>query len=431
LSLKTELRKLKKSELVREVIRLMEVNNLLTERMEKIEALLRQYDNPNTPSSKKRFKENTNKGKKGGKRFPGRKKGHKGAGIRLPKPDKTVEHTLNTPGLEHIGTRVKTVIDFVDKPILVTRHIIHLYRDEEGNLVVPQVDLPEGVYGKNLQAFVCLLKGKLGASHDGIADLIKSIRNDLSYCAATNLSLTDKIARALKSVRQAILEEVRKAFYCNADETGLRQDGENGYVWVFCTPTHVLYETDLSRSGKVPKRVLGEDYDNFVVCDGWQGYNGYKRQRCWPHLLRELDALAEDNEEVKIQADYLHEIYKQALEAKHKPPDERLRFVEKMNGITELPHLIEVLSRTSGCGEFATKLENARPYLFTGVIHPEIPLDNNHAERQLRKVVIHRKLMGCIRNEKGQRFIENGLSAIQTWHLQGKNIYDELKPFAS
>lgn len=423
---RNELRKLSKNELI-------EIILVLSERLEKVEALLRQFDGHNTPSSQKRFKRNTrDKNNPLDKsRFPGRENGHKGAGIKIPKPDKVIEHKLNQPNLKQVGKYVKTVIDFVDNPILVAKHIIYIYSDDNGQIVLPEINLPKGVYGKNIQAFVSLLKSKLGASYEGISEFITSIRDDLSFCPATSLSITNRMAEALASERELILQEVRNAFYCNADETGLRQDGISGYVWVFCTPTSVIYETDLSRSSCVPERILGRDYDNTVVCDGWQGYNKYKRQRCWVHLLRELDALAEENEEVKIQANYLHEIYKDALEAKKKPPDERIAFVRKMDSITELLYVINVLFTIKGCSEFAGKLENARPYLFTGVIHPEIPLDNNHAERTLRKIVVHRKLIGCIRNEKGQKFIQNVMSAVQTWTLRGENAYDKLRTFAS
>ncbi|KXA92001.1 hypothetical protein AKJ65_08215, partial [candidate division MSBL1 archaeon SCGC-AAA259E19] len=62
---------------------------------------------------------------------------------------------------------------------------------------------------------------------------------------------------------------------------------------------------------------------------------------------------------------------------------------------------------------------------------PDIPLDNNHAEQLLRKVVVHRKLWGCIRNEKGKRFVSNTLSCIETWKLQDKNVFQELQKFTS
>lgn len=423
MSVKRELKKLSKSELIKIILE-------LREKLEKVEALLRQLENHNTPSSQKRFKSNTKRSRDPNKkRFPGRPKGHEGAGVKLPKPDRIVEHAIHKPGYKKVGQRVKTVIDFVEKPIIVTRHIVYRYRAPDGNIVEAETDLPNGIYGRNLQAVICLLKGKLGVSHESTADFIKAIRDDISLCAATSLSFTDRIAEALGPEREAILAAVRSHPYCNTDDTGLRQDGLNGYAWVFCNPKCVIYELDLSRSGKVPRRVLGPGYDNTLVCDGWAGYNGYRRQRCWPHLTRELDALAEDSEAAKVQADYFHRLYNKALEGKKKPPDERAALIRQIDSRAELGFMITVLARTKGCRKFATKLSNARPYLFTGVKHPEIPLDNNHAERVLRKIVVHRKLMGCIRNEKGQRFIQNVMSAIQTWHLQGKNPYQNLKNF--
>ncbi|HLC85236.1 MAG TPA: transposase, partial [Candidatus Nanoarchaeia archaeon] len=57
----------------------------------------------------------------------------------------------------------------------------------------------------------------------------------------------------------------------------------------------------------------------------------------------------------------------------------------------------------------------------------EVPLDNNHAERELRPIVLLRKVIGCYRNEKGQKWIDNVLSVLHTWKLQGKNLYQQLR----
>lgn len=199
---------------------------------------------------------------------PGRKKHHKGSGINIPSPDKVVEYTIDKEGYEEIDVREKTTIGLVDKPIVVTKHRIHVYKTSNGDIVEAEADLPEGWYGKNLQALVCLLKEKFGTSHEKIANLIKSIRPDISFCTATSVSLIDKMATALAPERKKIIEKIRNHSYCNADETGLRKDGANGYVWAFTTPNYVIYETDPTRSSAVPRRILGEDYDNIVVCDG-------------------------------------------------------------------------------------------------------------------------------------------------------------------
>lgn len=243
--------------------------------------------------------------------------------------------------------------------------------------------------------------------------------------------MTDRMAEELAPKREEILEEVRNHPYCNADETGLRHDGVNGWVWTFCTPKWAVYETDQSRSGDVVERVLGEDWDNTLVVDGWQGYDGHRKQRCWVHLLRELEELAEEREEIRPQYERFRRLYRKAKEMKDEPPDKRAEWVEKVNGMMGLDWMVKVLSEIPRSKDFATKLKNARPHLFTGVLDPKIPLDNNHAERILKKIVVHRKLMGCIRNERGQKFIENVLSALQTWKLQGKNQFEQLKKFAS
>ena len=428
LSLKDELLKFSKEELVEIIIQ-------LTEKQQKLEAKFRQYENSNTPTSQIRFRKNTDnndeKQDKNKPRFPGRPLGHKGSGIKIPKPDDTQEHKINKKGFVCIGKRTQYVIDFVDKPIIVTKHIIYSYRTPKGEIVEAPNDVPENIYGKNIQAFITLLRGISGVGHDKIASIIKSLRPDLTFCAASSLALTDKLSKKAEPQRKRLIRKIREANYSQQDETGLRQDGKNGYVWVFCNPETVLYEVSLLRSQEVPKRILGVDYNKPCVNDGWNAYNFLKkRQRCWPHLTRELDALALEYNEALPQSLHLKEIYSKAKEAKKLPKKQRMKMIEKFNSQAELQHIINVLRTTKGCKEFATTLQNAQPHLFTGVEHPEVPLDNNFSERKLKPVITHRKNMGCIRNEKGKRFIENTLSLIETWKLREQKVYDNLKKYA-
>ncbi len=390
------------------------------------------YENPHTPSSRIRFKANvkSEEQKEEKPRFPGRLDGHEGAGIRLPNPDKVIEHKIHTKGFVYVGKRSQTVIDFVEQPIIVTKHIIFQYRSPEGSIIEAPNDLPSSIYGPNLQALLTLVRGISGASHKKLARIITSLRPDLSLCAGTVQNLTDTLALKLEKPRKKLLHRIRESSYNNVDETGFRQDGRNGYVWVFCTPTDALYEFDLSRGRDVPERVLGPNYNGKVVCDGWQAYNKYPRQRCWVHLDRELDALVEENQELTLQSQHFKEIYQQAKNAKTLPLQKRLQKIRQFDNSAGLGHIIQVLKTTRNSKKFATTLINARPYLFTGVEHPKIPLDNNHGERTIRPIVTHRNSMGCIRNDKGKRFIENTMSMIQTWHMQGKDVYKNLKRYA-
>ncbi len=424
MSLKNELSRFSKEELIDFIIK-------LSDRLEKVEAKLRQYENSNTSTSQKRFKENTQSEPNDKKRFPGRPDNHKGAGIKIPKPDETKEYKINKNGYVCIGKQTHYTIDFVDSPIIVTKHIVYSYKKPNGEIIEAPHDFSDKIYGRNLQAFMAFLKN-IGVGHPNISEVIRNLRPDLTICEATILNLTDDLSKKAEKARNNIIQKLRKDPYSQQDETGLRLDGKNGYTWVFCNKKRTIYEFDRSRSKEIPKQILGIDYDQPGVNDGWCAYNFLKkRQRCWPHLTRELDALALECKEAMPQALHFHEIYKKALEAKTLPKKKRMKAIERFNSLTEIPYIISVLSTTKGCKEFATTLKNAQPNLFVGVEYPEVPLDNNHSERQLKPIIKIRKNAGCIRNEKGERFIENTMSLIQTWKLQNKDVYSNLKNYTS
>jgi len=56
---------------------------------------------------------------------------------------------------------------------------------------------------------------------------------------------------------KVLLEEIRGSPVVNADETGWREDGINGYIWSFSTPKLRYFVYRQSRSGQVAKEVLG------------------------------------------------------------------------------------------------------------------------------------------------------------------------------
>lgn len=390
------------------------------------------YENPHTPSSQERFKPETKKEQDPSKpRFPGAPKGHTGAGIHLPKPDQTIEHKLHNKNLKYIGKYTRTIIDFTDKPLEVIKYIVHQYETPDGKIIESETNLPKNIYGKNLQAFVAELKKIGGVSNEKIANILRTLRPDLSICPATILNLIDGIAKNLEPEREEVKQEIQKSPYNHADETGMRIDGRNGYTWLFCNPNYTLYEFDQTRARAVAEHVLGKDYDGIVVSDGYNAYDIFKQQRCWSHILREADALPQKNPEAELQAKHLHEIYKEANIAKTKPPNKRRQIMKKLSGIIELGHVIEVLKVTHDCKKFAGTLQRAMPSLFTGVEHPEIPLHNNFCEQEIRPIVVHRKMMGCIRNEKGKRFINNLISMTETWKLQNKNVHQMLIKYAN
>ena len=77
-----------------------------------------------------------------------------------------------------------------------------------------------------------------------------------------------------------------------------------------------------------------------------------------------------------------------------------------------------------------TLIENGGNDWFTALYYQGVPLDNNHAERELRPIVLLRKSIGCYRNEKGKKWIDNVVSVLHSWKLQGKNLFKNLNSIA-
>jgi hypothetical protein len=51
-----------------------------------------------------------------------------------------------------------------------------------------------------------------------------------------------------------------------------------------------------SRGKKVLEEILGKEPGGVNGTDGWRAYSWMKLQRCWAHLLREVDAFIDVSE---------------------------------------------------------------------------------------------------------------------------------------
>lgn len=104
------------------------------------------------------------------------------------------------------------------------------------------------------------------------------------------VELLHRIKDQMQPQIDALKKQVRASPAVQADETGWREDGENGYIWSVSTPTIRYYEYHHSRAGAVIKKLIGEDFAGVLGSDFYAGYNIYQglHQRCWVHFLRDI-----------------------------------------------------------------------------------------------------------------------------------------------
>jgi hypothetical protein len=221
--------------------------------------------------------------------------------------------------------------------------------------------------------------------------------------------------------------DIRASPVLHGDETGWREDGRNGYLWSFSTPKLRYFVHRRTRSGQVPREVLGEQFAGVLVSDFYGAYNalGGPHQRCWVHLLRDLHALAEQAGEMSAVSEWVEAVsalYGQARAYQHADPRVGRRaqrvFERKLLQLAA-PYLGD---REAPQHTLAQRLDRFADELFAFVGDPRVPPDNNAAERALRPVLIARKISGGTRSPQGSSTKTALLSLFGTWSAQQRNL---------
>ena len=416
------------------------------ERIEELETRLRKYENPHTPPSKRRSgtdesptsqdDEDDDVRTDGG--TPGRKDGHDPEWRSTADPDEEVEVTCDCcPECgqhfdESVGVSPRLVEEIPDpQPPEVTQYNRHCYQcDSCGTeTVATHPDCPdEGQFGVNVIAQSALSRYDYRLPYRKIADRFEQL-HELELSGAAAWHATERAARAGRCEYEQIRRQIQQADVVHIDETGIKRDGEQAWIWTFTTENHTLYAVRESRGSDVPAEVLGEDFAGTVICDGWTAYPAFSNnlQRCWAHILREAEEAAERQPEGKPIYDSLKQLYV-ALQTRLES-DLSIRERAELQRVArrELESLIE---RSVPDGPVATllgKIEGGLDHWLTFVGEPAVSPTNNAAENALREPVVLRKLIGTLRNDRGMFVHETVLSLLATWRQQGRNPYDELK----
>jgi transposase len=242
------------------------------------------------------------------------------------------------------------------------------------------------------------------------------------------------VAEIGESEYEKILSHIRGSPVVCGDETGWREDGVNGYLWSFSSPQARYYTYRHSRGSIVVKEVLGEEFTGALVSDFYAAYNIYDglKQRCWVHLMRDLEALVEKNPDLPqlaVWVEMVADVYYRAKETtKAKLRDDERR-EQRQSFEDELLALCRpyVGDKTAPQRVLSERIERFIAELLTFVQYPEVPSENNAAERAIRPAVVARKISGGTRSEKGSRTSSVLRTLFETWTLQGHNTLDACK----
>lgn len=386
-----------------------------------------------------------------------RAKDQNGARRREQNPTQTIQHTVEQCPkcrypLQHpqLALRRQVIELPPPQPVEVTEHQLFKSwcpRCEKWHH--SHVDLTTQVIGQSrmgvrIASLIAYLRTCLRLPVRLIREYLLSMHN-LSISTGEIVDLLHRVAGAEKvqGATQAVKERVRKSPIVHGDETGWREGGQNGYIWLFCTPDgERYYEYDKSRAGAVARRILGSDYKGTLVTDFYAAYNDLpcEHQRCWVHLLRDLHQLKQDNKENQEVLDWagqlrhLYDTAQDALQGKGRwgrwPPTQGQRemlYVELVEGAAQLAGRYASAKQHSAhpCHTLSKRLMLHQDSLFQFVLRPGLSADNNLAERSIRPVVVMRKVSGGSQSERGSRTRMTLASLFGTWRAKGLNPFSE------
>jgi len=241
-----------------------------------------------------------------------------------------------------------------------------------------------------------------------------------------------RLRRQLAPVQAHIAAQTRASPVLHMDETGWRQNGQNGYLWAQATDGPFatrLYTYDRSRSGQVARALLG-DFGGVLSTDFYAAYDQYAgpKQRCWAHLLRDAHALGEaypDHPDVRAWVAALKGLFTGArnLDLTACTRWERAKVARELERRTRA--LATCYRRTAAhpARVLAQRLHRYESELFEFLRTPGVSPTNNLAERTVRPQVITRKISGGSRSAAGSAIRCDLATLFQTWAARGLNPF--------
>jgi hypothetical protein len=207
-----------------------------------------------------------------------------------------------------------------------------------------------------------------------------------------------RIARLWAPAVTQLQAEYQHSRVKHADETGWRTDGCGGYAWLFCTPSVCLFEFSHTRSARVVEKILGKEaLPGVLVVDRYAGYNQAPCaiQYCYAHLLRDIQKLPgefENQAEVKEYTTHMGALLSFAMSLRSAPISDQDYYRQAQWVKRQIEQWTIRPYQHMGVRAMQKIFQDRSQRLYHWVTDRGIPCENNYAERQIRQVVLSRKV---------------------------------------
>lgn len=397
--------------LIEEVKRLREENQGLKARLRYQQRKIDEgYFGASTPSSQKPFKANSKAEPNNG----GARKGHPGHGRQIVAEEQadeliSVDTEHHCPHckveLENLDTRQRTVFEL--EPVRVKSIVYKLSRRRCPECRRVFGAKPPGVLPRFQHSTAFL--AHVATEHYLYGTTMGRLAKRLEVSEGSLFAGMHHLAQLLESGVEKLIADYRQAPVQHADETTWRNDGHNGYAWIFSTPTFSLFRLRKTRSAKVVEEVMGTDpLPGTLVVDRYAAYNRAPcdLQYCYSHLSRDVEELSKQfphKQEVQNFVEATLPLLTQAMQLRTLPISDDVFYEEANELKSKIQEVMQKDAQHAGIQNIQTIFRENPPRLYRWAQDRAVPADNNLAERDLRGLVIARKISFGSQSDAGAK----------------------------
>jgi UDP-N-acetylglucosamine transferase subunit ALG13 len=293
----------------------------------------------------------------------------------------------------------------------------------------PSFVTPYISYGKNIMSIVSYLSTVHYLSYGRIVLAMKSLYG-ISISEGTVDTVIKRSSKYSQIEIEKIKQQLKESDIVGIDETGCKVNGQRYWYWAFQNENSTLIVANKSRGTKVITETFEDGFVNAcVVHDNYSSYSSLiakDEQLCLAHKLRDLNyAIACDDTQVMKDIKVL--IQEAMLDHKENLiPSQREILKEKYLS------LLDLLLETSNIAKSQThkqikSFRKARDKIFTFLLYPHVPPDNNGSERAIRNVKVKLKVSGQFKSEQGAIDYANLRSIVDSSRKRGLNEFEALR----
>ncbi|MEO5730743.1 MAG: IS66 family transposase, partial [Byssovorax sp.] len=300
--------------------------------------------------------------------------------------------------------------------------------------------LPEGIptrtFGPTVDATIAVLMGVYRLTKRQVPELMHDffgLPMSVGAVLGCQKSASAAIAEPVEDARSYVKKQPVK----HADETGWREGigRSRAWLWTVVTTQVVVFMIHARRNADAAKELLGA-WLGVLVTDRHGAYNWWpdcRRQFCWAHLKRDIQAIVEREGESGRIGNRILEDVERMFTWWHRVRDGTLARTSFRVYMRTVQRRFEALL-AEGAKDSHPKTSKTcamrllrRDALWTFVYVEGVEPTNNGAEQVVRHGVILRKISYGTHSAAGSRFIERMLTVHATLRRQRRNILDFMR----